>query len=295
MIFDISQLRIEVIKKFDGNINYYNPSHFNGRTIFRRESKFEDKLLVSDVVDDQDNVILQHVSDDNLLLSYEDARFVNENEISLCCCRRYKDNLNKIINVEYKKYNLLTKEFTHFKTQNAHFEKHWQFYEDKIIYHVNPYTILDNNENVIFKKQINWTPWIEKYGNPGLSTNIFNVDGKKYILFHSYNNKNGINLKYHCGLLLLDDDLNPFAYTIDSLFPSFDGYDVLNYKSYFNWKRTISLACPTIVDVVFPMNVTVDDDNVTMYAGINDFICGRIKIEKNLFIESVNKAPYILI
>ncbi len=47
MIFDLKDLDIEILKKFDGEYNYFNPSHFNGRTIFRKESKFEDKLLES--------------------------------------------------------------------------------------------------------------------------------------------------------------------------------------------------------------------------------------------------------
>ena len=190
MIFDLNNLDVEILKKFNGEYNYFNPSHFNGRTIFRRESKFEDRLLVSDIVDDLDNVILQHHTDDNFLWSYEDARFINDNEISVCCCKRDKNDIEKVINVEYKKYNLTTKEFTNFKTQNTYFEKHWQFYNDNIIYHVNPYTIMDNNENIIFEKQINWQPWIEKYGNPGLSTNVFDVDEKKYLLYHSYKNIN---------------------------------------------------------------------------------------------------------
>ena len=124
MIFNLKDLDVEVIKKFDGINNYYNPSHFNGKTIFRRESKFEDKLLVSDIVDDQNNIILQHRLDDNFLWSYEDARFINENEISVCCCKRDKNDLVKVINVEFKKYDLITKEFTHFKTQNKYYEKH---------------------------------------------------------------------------------------------------------------------------------------------------------------------------
>jgi len=81
MIFDLNNLAIEILKKFDGLFNYFNPSHFNGRTIFRRESKFEDRLLVSDIVDDLDNVLLQHHTDVNFLWSYEDARFINDNEI----------------------------------------------------------------------------------------------------------------------------------------------------------------------------------------------------------------------
>lgn len=294
MIFDLNDLDIEILKKFDGSSNYFNPSHFNGRTIYRRESKFEEKLLVSDIVDDQDNILLQHHIDNNFLWSYEDARFINDNEISVCCCKRDKNDIEKVINVEYKKYNLTTKEFTNFKTQNAHFEKHWQFYNDKIIYHVNPYTIMDNNENIIYKKEINWQPWIEKYGNPGLSTNVFDVDEKKYLLYHSYKNINGINLTYYCGILCLDDNLNPIAYTSNCIFPSFNGYQSAEYLSYFNWKRSL-LCSPTIVDVVFPMNIIVDSDHLHIYAGINDFASTHIKIIKSSFIEYINNTTFVLV
>ena len=294
MIFDLTKLDIIIERKFNGEYNYFNPSHFNGRTIFRRESKFEDRLLVSDIVDDLDSVLLQHHTDDNFLWSYEDARFINDNEISVCCCKRDKNDIEKVINVEYKKYNLTTKEFTNFKTQNTYFEKHWQFYNDNIIYHVNPYTIMDNNENIIFEKQINWQPWIEKYGNPGLSTNVFDVDEKKYLLYHSYKNINRINLTYYCGILCLDDNLNPIAYTSNCIFPSFNGYQSAEYLSYFNWKRSL-LCSPTIVDVVFPMNIIVDSDHLHIYAGINDFASAHIKIIKSSFIDIIKNEPFILL
>ena len=293
MIFDLNNLQIDLIKKFDGVYNYFNPSHFNGRTIFRRESKFEDKLLVSDIVDDQDVVLLQHNTDDNYLWSYEDARFIYENEISVCCCKRDKNDIEKILNVEFKKYNLKTKTFTHFKTQNAYYEKHWQFYEDKIIYHANPYTILDNYENVIFKNQINWDPWIEKYGNPGLSTNIFEINESKYLIYHSYDYNNGINLIYHCGILKLNSLFNPISYTSLPLFPTMAKFDIETMLNYYNWKRKLN-AFPTIVDVVFPMSVIVDDVNINIYAGINDCICVNIKIEKNMFVEKINKSMMLL-
>ena len=294
MIFDLNNLDVEILKKFDGSSNYFNPSHFNGRTIYRRESKFEGRLLVSDIVDDQDIVLLQYHTDDNFLWSYEDARFINDTEISVCCCKRDKHDIEKIINVEYKKYNLITKELTHFKTQNAYFEKHWQFYNDKIIYHINPYTIIDSNENIIYKKEINLQPWIKKYGKPGLSSNVFDIDGNRYILYHSYKSINGVNLKYYSGILKLNASLHPMCYTSDSLFPSVEDYERETFINYFNWKRKLH-SCPTIVDVIFPMNVIVDDEYVNIYSGINDCICANIKIDKQLFIDKIKNEPFILL
>ena len=295
MIFDLKNLQLDILKKFDGQYNYFNPSHFNGKTIFRRESKFEDKLLVSDIIDDQNNIILQHTVDDNYLWSYEDARFINENEISVCCCKRDKIDLVKIINVEFKKYNLTTKEFTHFKTQNAHFEKHWQFYNDEVIYHVNPYIIIDNNENVIFKKQLNWQPWIERYGNPGLSTNIFEVDSIKYLLFHSYIWFNRLHFKYFIGLLRLNDNLSPLGYAINPLFEANREYsDNTLLNDLWNWRKTE--LCETIkYEVIFPMNVVVSMDKLNIYVGLNDCSAVNIEIDKQQFINKMKNEPFILI
>ena len=295
MIFDLTKLDIIIERKFNGEYNYFNPSHFNGRTIFRRESKFEDRLLVSDIVDDLDNVLLQHHTDDNFLWSYEDARFINDNEISVCCCKRDKNDIEKVINVEYKKYNLTTKEFTNFKTQNAYFEKHWQFYNDNIIYHVNPYTIMDNNENIIFEKQINWQPWIERYGTPGLSTNIFEIDNIKYLLFHSYIPLGRLYFKYFIGLLRLNDDLSPLGYAYKPLLEANREYsDSSLLNDLWTWRRTE--LCETVkYEVIFPMNVVVDNVNINIYSGLNDCSAVNIKIDKRCFIDKVKNEPFILV
>ena len=295
MIFNLKDLDVEVIKKFDGINNYYNPSHFNGKTIFRRESKFEDKLLVSDIVDDQNNIILQHRLDDNFLWSYEDARFINENEISVCCCKRDKNDLVKVINVEFKKYDLITKEFTHFKTQNKYYEKHWQFYNDIIIYHINPYTILDSNENVIYKKQINWKRWTERFDEPRLSTNVFEIDGIKYIIFHSSVWTSRLYYNYFIGLLRLNEDLSPVAYTEKPLFVANREYsDNILINDLYNWRKT-ELNEVVKYEVIFPMNVIVDEKNLNIYSGLNDCSAVNIKINKNSFIDKIKNQPFMLV
>ncbi len=295
MIFSLKDLQIDILKQFDGKYNYFNPSHCNGKTIFRREHKCEDKLLISDIVDDQENVILQHTIDDNFLWSYEDARFINQNEISVCCCKRDKNDWIKIVNVEYKKYNLITKEFTHFKTQNAHFEKHWQFYNNKILYHINPYTIFDVSENIIFKKQINWQSWIDRYGDPRLSTNVFEVDGIKYLIFHSSIWMGRLYYKYFIGLLRLNDDLIPIGYTFKPLFEANREYsDNTLLNDLWNWRKT-ELCEVVKYEVIFPMNVVIDDTNINIYSGLNDCSAVNVKIDKRLFIEKIKNEPFILV
>ena len=286
MIFDREDLQIDIFKKFDGNYNYLNPSRFENTIIFRRESKYQDRILVSDVVDQYNNVLLEHNVDDKYLWSYEDARLIDNNSFGVSACKRDKNDINNVINVEFKKYNFTTKELTHYKTQNTYYEKHWQYYKKYIIYHVNPFTLIDRNERVTFKSDINWNPWIEKYGKPGLSTNVFEVDGSRYLIYHSYDYNNGINLIYHSGILKLNELFNPVAYTHTTMFPSMNKFDIKTMLDYYNWKRKLD-SFPTIVDVIFPMSVIVDDTHVNIYSGINDFICANVKIDKNLFVEKM--------
>jgi len=293
MLFNIEDLQIDTLKKFDGKYNYFNPSFLNGNFIFRRESIYQEKMIVSDIVDVNDNLILGNNIDENYFWSYEDARFINNNEISIGCCKKNKSNPIEVINVEQKKYNLYSKTFKHYKTQNSYYEKHWQFYNKYIIYHVDPFTILTDDESVQYKKEINWNPWIKKYGKPGLSSNIFDIDGNRYILYHSYKSINGVNLKYYSGILKLNGSLHPICYTSDSLFPSVEDYDRETFINYFNWKRKLH-SCPTIVDVIFPMNVIVDNEYINIYSGINDCICANIKIDRQLFINVMKNANYII-
>ena len=36
-MFDLKDLEIDVLKTFNGECNYFNPSHYNGKTIFRKQ------------------------------------------------------------------------------------------------------------------------------------------------------------------------------------------------------------------------------------------------------------------
>lgn len=287
------QFTIDILKQFDGTYNYFNPSHCNGTTIFRRESKYDNKLLVSEIVDNNNNIILQHYTDDNYLYCYEDARFINTDEISVCVCKRNREDLTQIIGVSYKKYNLLTKTFTHYKTQKSHFEKHWQFYKDKIIYHVNPYTVMDHNENILFTHDINWTPWIEKYGKPGLSTNVFELNNKKYLLFHSYIALEKLYFKYYVGIMSLDDCLNPIGYSQEALFEANKSYsDSTLLESLWQWRNT-ELAPVVKYEVIFPMTTVVYDNTVNIYSGMNDCSAVILKIDKLELINNLQTMTFI--
>lgn len=279
---------IEILKKFDGIYNYFNPSGNNSKILFRREFNYNNQVLISDIVDQNDNIILKHYFDDVFCYSYEDARFINSNEISVSCCIRPLSDLSSIKEVQFKKYNLLTRTVVNFTNLKNPIEKNWQFItgEDKIIYHICPYTIINSNEEIIYLKNINFDPWIRDYGHPRLSTNIFSVDSKKYLLFHS-NIYCGNYLKYFVGILRVDGNYIPVDYLKIPLLESSITYSCPSILfNLWKWRNTQFLNSIKY-EILFPMNVITDDKNINIFSGINDCSAGIIKINKLEFLDKI--------
>lgn len=293
MIFNLTN-RLKILKQFNGEYNYFNPSCIGDLKIFRREHKYKDILLVSDIVDDDDNIILQHHESEEHLISYEDARLISENDLSVCECKRKLNDLTRIPIVSVITYNLDSKKITRFKTQNAHFEKHWQFYCGKILYHINPYTVMSTYETIIIQKYLNWDRWRSMYGEPRLSTNIFNVNGKNYLLFHSSVYTGLLQYKYYIGLLYLDSSYCPIGYYVHPFFEATREYsDNTLLNSLWEWRHT-ELHHVVKYEVIFPMNVEVDNE-INIYAGINDCSAAQINISIEDFICKIKNEPIILL
>lgn len=290
-------MKIDIFKKFDGKYNYFNCTGLNGKILYRRQKKYKYKgqLLVSEIVDQDDNVILESYETEAEIISYEDPRFINENEISVCKCIIDKFNPLLVINVKFIVYNLNTKEIKRFKTQNKHFEKHWQFHDDIIIYHIHPFTLMDCEENVVKKQYFDFSNWINLYGEPRLSTNIFEVCNIKYLLFHSCILKENSYLKYYIGLLRLNDDLSPFGYYMNPFIDCENECtttDVL--MSMRKWRDDTKYYKSVYYDVIFPMNVVVNDD-INVYCGINDCSAGYIQYTIDEFLKKIKNEPFILL
>lgn len=178
--------------------------------------------------------------------------------------------------------------------QNDHFEKHWQFYENRILYHIKPYTLMTVNEKIVVNRELNWEKWESMYGEPRLSTNIFQVDGKSYLLFHSSVCTGQLQYKYYIGLLRFDDELNPLGYYLNPIFEASREYsdkDILN--SLWDWRKT-DLLNTVKYEVIFPMNVEVTD-KINIYAGMNDCSAVKINIGIDEFIEKIKNEPVILL
>lgn len=293
-IIDFKDLKVELIKQFDGTNNYFNCSHFNGKTLLRKEYKVNDNFHACDIVLDDGTTILKNYGDEEYYYSFEDARWIDDKNISVCVSHYDAKDLERHLKVRYKKYNIETKTFYHFITQKAIFEKHWQFYNNYIIYHINPYIILDENEQEVFVKHINWNPWADKYGEPGLSTNVFDVFGEKFLLFHSYIHYSRFVLKYFVGLMKLNNDATPIGYALNPFIISNREYTsdyVLN--SLWKW-RDLSNKFAVKYEVIFPMNVTTDDSSIHIYGGLNDCSAVKMSISKIDFVNKLKGQPFIL-
>jgi hypothetical protein len=293
-IFQFKELRVELLKQFDGTTNYFNCAHFNGKTIYRRETKLNDEFHVHDIVDQDNNVILQNYADDEYHYNFEDARWIDDKTISVCVSKWDVKDLSKLCGVSFKKYDLETKRLYHFLTQRSHFEKHWQFQNNYIIYHINPYTIFDSNEQEVFSKKINWKPWIDKFGSPGLSTNVFDVYGEKFLLYHSYVYQGPTNMKYFVGIMKLNNDLTPFGYCVNPFLVADREYSsnyVLN--SVWNWRGTESRKAIKY-EVLFPMSVSVDDTAIHIYGGLNDCSSVKMSVDKIELINRLRQQPFIV-
>jgi hypothetical protein len=290
---------VNILKEFNGIHNYFNCTGLNSNILYRRQKKYKNELLVSDIVDTNDNVILKSHTVDDVIISYEDPRFITDDIISVCVA--YVDfadleNIKELqhnvySSVNYKLYNLKTNQFKSFKTKKFKFEKHWQFYNDIIIYHIHPYTLLNSNEDEIYSNYFNFDGWILTYGNPCLSTNVFEIDNVKYLLFHSNINSNG-GLKYFIGLLKLDSNLIPIGYYnipfIESDFKYSPNHLI---SSMWRWRSTNAMDAIKY-EVFFPLNVEVNNC-IKIYGGMNECMSVVIDIDFSTFNTFISNDSFI--
>ena len=61
-----------------------------------------------------------------------------------------------------------------------------------------------------------------------------------------------------------------------------------------NWRKT-ELCEVVKYEVIFPMNVVVDNDNINIFAGVNDCSAVNIKIDKNQFNIKIKNEPFIIV
>lgn len=286
-----------IYENINNNINYFNCTGLVNDKEYRyiRKQYIKDNIFVSDIVDSNDNVILKHKLDGNNIISYEDPRMINEYEFSLSVSR-YNSNVKFYDKVSVGKYNINTNELKIYKTQNNLYEKNWQFLDNgNILYSLDPFIILNNNEEIIYNKQYDFSEWINRYGDIRLSTNPFVINNKKYILFHSAFFRNKLEIYYYNGLMQLNDDYTPYGYYINPFCYDDKDYDGFNYvQQLYEWKKQYD-EFAKMVYVKFLMNVCVSDRNVIIYGGKYDCDVLKIIIPINEFENELRNKYFIFL
>lgn len=300
MLF-LSKLTVKVFKRFDGvKYNYFNCSYNNNNKLLIRREIFYKNIFLSDIIDQSNNVILKFYEDDKFYYTFEDPRWINGYEFSFNAITIYKDSL-VYKNCIPKKYNIITKNITHYDTKNAFFEKNWQFYKDYIIYSVNPFVILSEKESlfepkekILYTKNIYWDPWINIYNCPFLSSNVFVINDNNYLLFHSSIAKGKYELEYFLGILKLSKELEPLAYSSSPLvYNDYEDSFILSNKL-FEFKSEKLKFC-TKCNVFFPLNVSVDNNSINIYGGLNDCMAVKVSISLENFIKELQNLTWFLL
>jgi len=301
----LSDYHIEEIKSFDGYDNYLNASGYQGNLLIRKEVLIKDEevdFILSDIVDENDNKILSSYKDTLYLHSYEDPRYITQNKFTYCLC--YFDKHTEIMGTKMGYCNKKTGKHDLYNFAKWEYEKNWQVDNNKIVYSIEPLEIYKKNfkELNIHKPNQKWNVWKEKYGIPRLSTNIFKIKGKLYTIFHSKIFKSKVKdvsilrgfageKQYFCGLAEVTENYIPISYYKLPMFPSFNNYKPELREEFINWRQKTNSTWR--VDIVFPTNVEIYNDNITIYCGINDCIAGKIVIDINYFIKRITSSEFI--
>lgn len=288
----LKKLSISTLREFDGSTNYYNPTNNKKITLFRKEV-INNNILVSNIVDEKDNIILESYSDDEYIYSFEDPRFISENIFTFVETKYTNNEYKLLCGCKMFQYDLTKKTKTELYYNFNFFEKNWQIINNKTYYTIEPLVIYKNQKIYIDSPpNSQWNKWIKKYGIPRMSTNVFYIDGIPHMLYHSNKCTNGIYLKYYSGLLILNKKLLPIGYYEQPLFPDVDSYRIDLKQEYFNWRRKLDCTL-NLSDVIFPMSVIQNNNIIQIYCGINDCIAAIITIKEEDLKNNLNNKKIV--
>lgn len=300
----IQNPHITQYKSFNGYENYLNMSCLNDSPIYRRE-RFADEVdfVLSSIVDKQDNILVESNVGNLFLESYEDPRFYNKNEFTFTLSY-FDKKTTGILGCKVGYSSIKKRDYNIYNLNKSDYEKNWQIHNGKFIYKIEPLEIYNKNNSKFVKLQKNkkWEPWIEKYGIPRLGTNVFNLNDKKYIIFHSSVKTKvikdqstlygiGGKIKYFCGIMEVTKNYIPISYNRIPLFGSFDNYNKELREEFVNWRSRTNSTW--VVDIFFPQNVDENNDEIKIYGGINDCVAVSITIEKKLLEKKLLKRDFV--
>lgn len=302
-----TDFHITNIKSFDGYCNYLNVSGKQNKLLIRKEELIQDtetKFILSSIVDEKEQYILSSDRDSLYLHSYEDPRYISDTKFTFNLC--YFDSYTEIMGTKMGYCNIKTKQHDLYNFAKWEYEKNWQVDNNKVVYSIEPLEIYNKNFEPIKINKPNkkWDYWYNKYGIPRLSTNIFNIEEKYYTIFHSKIIKNKIkdvsilrgfagDQQYYCGIVEVTKNYIPISYYRTPIFPSMSNYNMKVREEYINWRQKTNSTWR--VDIIFPTNVEVIDNNIFIYCGINDCNAAIITIDKKEFIKKLNNAEKIIL
>ncbi len=302
----VKDFDLKVYKSFTGYENYFNMTGLKNKLLFRREILHQDSdtdFILSDISDNNDCDIISSHKDPLWSHSYEDPRFISSNIFTFSMAY-FNSEDTELIGCKMGYYNIKNKQLEIYNCNKKEWEKNWQIVNRRIVYMLEPLQIYKSTyeEYNVQRANKKWDIWKAKFGIPRLSTNIFNLQNKKYAIFHSKKVEEedksrsklfGIagKLKYFCGLVEVDKDYIPISYNIKPLLPSFDKFNLEQRKEYVEWRSRTNSTWT--VDVFFPQNVEESRNSIKIYGGINDCNAVKLTIEKNYLVNQLRKEDFI--
>ena len=266
------------------SINRYNWTFWGDKALVR----VEPKNLYSKIVQYNFNIDKLTLTNPKTILqdktfSYEDPRLISYDDFT------------------YVKYNVKKQECYFMKnnqqmTKGHAWEKNWQFITDKkYIYKIKPLVIKDNTSRVKFRYTM--PHWLEGFFKDKqdanevqvntnakafgktylyrLSSNVFSINNRNFIFFHTAAGDLG-HYDYYQGVIELDHDFLPLTYSIEPFFnpPPLDN----PYKFKKNENKC-----------VYVTSVRIINDKTYICAGINDCECALFTLDNNTFIDWYDK------
>ena len=267
--------KVYILLSPDQDTNSYNWSFWEDRALVRVEERVKDSndiLFLDSHTQEYKSKIVEYKFDyknktltnpktilEDPYFSLEDPRLISKNSFT------------------YVKYDAPKVECFLMKDKEAltsghAWEKNWQFIDqEKYFYKIKPLVIRGPNYKERFEYNMDW-----KYGDVfHLSSNMFEINDRQFIIFHSYKGLTVNTRRYYQGVVELED-LRPKFYVPKPLF--YPPTKTNPYKFKKNKNRCVFVMCVRIIN-----------EELYITAGINDCECALITINAQDFIKWVDQ------
>ena len=244
----------------DQDTNSYNWSFWDDRALVRVEGKNYRSKIVEYKFDHLNKTLTNPKTIlEDPYFSLEDPRLISKNSFTY---------------VKYDRENVacyLMKDDKPLTSGHA-WEKNWQFIDqEKYFYKIKPLVIKGPNYKERIEYNMDW-----KYGDVfHLSSNMFEINDRQFIIFHSYKGHTVNTRRYYQGVVELEN-LRPKFYVPKPLF--YPPTKTNPYKFKKNKNRCVFVMC-----------VRVINEELYITAGINDCECALITINAQDFIKWVDQ------